>query len=250
MNQNAHFDEVYNNYVFPDTTIIAIEPEHKPKIHIIPEPYKGAFKSDDYLESWLQQVEVYSVEKKDALASMISDYRAAGLIDEYLTTDFVEYFYDVQEEVPLIDNIAASGFITTYFIANCSGHIELIHYLFHQPWDFEKMFTTYFLPILMKAGINDIHVVQKTQKDETYNRYLYNLQISSTETTLQIVTYGNGDVFAPFVLAINKLLLNKATKERFVRSIDTGDIAFLFIEPAKTVEIAHKYNLRFVAVKL
>lgn len=246
--QNTLFDEVYNNYIFTNVTINTIEPEHTAPVHNnIPEQYKGAFKSDDYLESWLQQVEQLSIEKKDALVSLLNDYRSAGLIDEYLTNDFVEYFYDVQDEVPKVEDIAASGFITTYFIANCSKHIELIHYLRRQPWNFEKMFNTHFLPNLHKAGINDIQVVQKTQNVD--DGYLYDLQISSTETTLQIATYGDRDLFAPFVLAINKLLLNKPIRERFVRSIDSGDIAFLFIEPAKIVSIANKYDLRFVAVK-
>lgn len=246
--QNTLFDEVYNNYVFTDVTINTTEPEHTtPMQTSVPEHYKGAFKSDDYLESWLQQVEQLSVEKKEALAGLLTDYRSAGLIDEYLTNDFVEYFYDVQDEVPRIGNIAASGLITTYFIANCSKHIELIHYLRHQPWNFEKIFNTYFLPKLMHKGIDDIHVVQKTQTLDF--GYLYDLQISSTETSFQIVTHGDRDLFAPFVLAINKLLLNKPIKERFVRSLDSGDIAFLFIEPAKIVTIANKYNLRFVAVK-
>jgi hypothetical protein len=246
--QNTLFDEVYNNYVFTDVTINTTQPEHTaPMQTSVPEHYKGAFKSDDYLESWLQQVEQLSVEKKEALAGLLNDYRSAGLIDEYLTNDFVEYFYDVQDEVPRIENIAASGLITTYFIANCSKHIELIHYLRHQPWNFEKIFNTYFLPKLMHKGINDINVVQKTQTLD--NGYLYDLQISSTETSFQIVAHGDRDLFAPFVLAINKLLLNKPIKERFVRSMDSGDIAFLFIEPAKIVTIANKYNLRFVAVK-
>jgi hypothetical protein len=110
------------------------------------------------------------------------------------------------------------------------------------------MFNTYFLHNLLNAGINDIHVVQKTQKDGD-DRYLYDLQISSNETTLHINTYGDRDLFAPFVLAINKLLLNKPIKERFIRSIDTDDVGFLFIEPAKIIDIANKYNLRFVAIR-
>jgi hypothetical protein len=247
--KNNLFDEEYNNYVFTRVNINTIEPERTlPAYTAIPEQYKGAFKSDDYLESWLQQVEQLSTEKRDALASMLNDYRAAGLVDEYLSNDFVEYFYDVQDEVPRVDDIAASGFITTYFITHCSKNINLIHYLFHQPWDFENLYTTYILPQLLNAGINDIHVVQNTKFID--NSYLYDLQISSNETTLQINTYGDRDLFAPFVLAINKLLLKKPIKERFVRSIDTGDIAFLFIEPAKIETIASKYNLRFVAVKL
>ena len=100
----------------------------------------------------------------------------------------------------------------------------------------------------MNKGINDIYVVQKTQNVD--GGYLYDLQIGSNETTWQITTYGDRDLFAPFVLAINKLLINKPIQERFVRSVDTGDIAFLFIEPAKIVTIANKYDLRFVAVKL
>jgi hypothetical protein len=247
--QNTLYDEEYNNYVFSDVTINTIEPDHKTPAHNhIPEQYKGAFKSDDYLESWLQQVEQLSVEKKEALAGLLNDYRSAGLIDEYLTNDFVEYFCDVQEEVPRDDNIGASHYITAYFIRNCSKNIELIHYLWSQPWNFEYMFTTYFLPKLMNAGINDIHVMQKTQKEDN-GHYLYDLQISSNETTLQINTHGDRDVFAPFVLAINKLLLNKPIKERFIRGIDTGDISYLFIEPAKIATIANKYNMRFVAVR-
>lgn len=247
--QNNLFDDVYNNYVFANVSINAIEPEHKAPAHTaIPKQYKGAFKSDDYLESWLQQVEQSSEEKKEAVVSMLNDYRAIGLIDEYLTNDFVEYFYDVQDELPHVKDIAASGFITTYFIANCSKHINLIHYFDYQPWNFENLFNTYFLPNLMNKGINDINVVQKTQNVD--GGYLYDLQISSNETTYQISTYGDRDLFAPFVLAINKLLINKPIQERFVRSIDTGDIAFLFIEPAKIVTIANKYDLRFVAVKL
>lgn len=247
--QNNLFDEVYNNYVFTNVSISAIEPEYKTPAHTaIPKQYKGAFKSDDYLESWLQQVEQSSEEKKEAVVSMLNDYRSIGLIDEYLTNDFVEYFYDVQDELPHVTDIAASGFITIYFIANCSKHINLIHYLDYQPWNFENLFSTYFLPNLMNKGINDINVVQKTQNVD--GGYLYDLQIGSNETTYQITTYGDRDLFAPFVLAINKLLTNKPIQERFVRSIDTGDIAFLFIEPAKIVTIANKYDLRFVAVKL
>ena len=246
--QNNLFDEVYKNYVFPNVSISTIEPEHKLPAHThIPQQYKGAFRSDDYLESWLQQVEQSSEEKKEAIAGMLNDYRSIGLIDEYLTNDFVEFFYDVQDEVLQVENIKASRFITTYFIAHCSKHIGLIHELFYQPWNFEEMFNTYFLHNLMNAGINDIHVVQKTQNVD--NSYLYDLQISSTETTLYINTYGDRDLFGPFVLAINKLLLNKPIKERFIRSIDTNDIGFLFIEPAKIVTIANKYDLHFVAVK-
>ena len=247
--QNSLFDEVYNSYVFPNVAINTIEPEHTLPAHTtMPQHYKGAFKSDDYLESWLQQVEQLSIEKKEALAAMLNDYRSIGLIDEYLTNDFVEYFYDVQEEVPQVENIKASGFITTYFIANCSKHIGLIHELYHQPWNFEEIFNTYFLHNLMNAGVNDIHVVQKTQKDGYH--YLYDLQISSNETTLQIATYGDRNLFTPFVLAINKLLLNKPIKERLVRSIDTNDLGFLFIEPAKTATISNKYGLRFFALDL
>ncbi|HUP11488.1 MAG TPA: hypothetical protein VM187_04735, partial [Niastella sp.] len=117
-----------------------------------------------------------------------------------------------------------------------------------QPWKFEEMFNTYFLHNLMNAGVNDIHVIQKTQKDG-YG-YLYDLQISSNDTTLQIVSYGDCNLFTPFVLAINKLLLNKPIKERFIRSIDTNDLGFLFIEPAKITAIGNKYDLRFVAVDL
>lgn len=246
--QNNLFDEVYNNYVFTNVSINTIEPEHKAPAHTtIPVQYKGAFKSDDYLESWLQQVEQSSEEKKQAVVSMINDYRSVGLIDEYLTNDFVEYFYDVQDELPHVSDIAASGFITTYFIANSSKHINLIHFLDYQPWSFEDLFNTFFLPNLMNNGINDINVVQKTQNVD--GGYLYDLQISSNETTYQIITHGDRDLFAPFVLAINKLLTNKPIKERFVRSVDTGDISFLFIEPAKIAPIANKYELRFVAVK-
>jgi hypothetical protein len=247
--QNNLFDEVYNNYVFTNVSINTIEPEYKTPAHTaIPKQYKGAFKSDDYLESWVQQVEQSSDEKKEAVVSMLNDYRSIGLIDEYLTNDFVEYFYDVQEELPHVTDIAASGFITTYFIANSSKHINLIHYLDYQPWNFENLFNTYFLPNLMNRGINDINVLQKTQNVD--GGYLYDLQISSNETTYQIATYGDRDLFAPFALAINKLLINKPIQERFVRSVDTGDISFLFIEPAKIVTIANKYDLRFVAVKL
>jgi len=80
--------------------------------------------------------------------------------------------------------------------------------------------------------------------------YLYNLQICLNETTLQLSTTGDRHVFAPFVLAINKLLLKKPIKERFVRTIDTGDMSYLFIEPEKILPIADKYYLRIVAVKL
>lgn len=91
-------------------------------------------------------------------------------------------------------------------------------------------------------------MVQKTQTVD--GGYLYDLQISSNETAYQITTYGDRDLFAPFVPAINKVLINKPIQQRFARSIDTGDIACLFIEPAKIVTIANKYDLRFIAVKL
>src|SRR5689334_15293999 len=134
---NNLFEEVYNSYVFTNVTINTIAAQHKLHAHThIPQQYKGAFKSDDYLESSLQQVEQSSEEKKAAIAAMLNDYRSIGLIDEYLSNDFVEYFYDVQDELPLIKDVAASGFITTYFIANSSKHINLIHYLNYQPWNF------------------------------------------------------------------------------------------------------------------
>src|ERR1044072_3551639 len=124
IDRNSLFDEVYKNYVFDGVTIATIEPDHKLPAHThIPEHYKGAFKSDDYLESWLQQVEQLSVEKKEAVVHLLNDYRALGLIDEYLTNEFVDYFIDVQEEVPNLDDINAPGRITAYFTANCSKHI-------------------------------------------------------------------------------------------------------------------------------
>jgi hypothetical protein len=47
------------------------------------------------------------------------------------------------------------------------------------------------------------------------------------------MTYGDRDLFAPFVSAINKLLIIKSIQERFVRSIGTGDIAFYLLNQLK-----------------
>jgi hypothetical protein len=239
------FDEIYRHHQHEEVTIVKTNNLHHGKIIYDKQAVNNPVKSDDLFNEWWPAVDPG---KATYLKEMIADFKAAGLINEYASEDFIYAFEEVKDEAETVEKIQESGFIPAALIDAGGKCVELHAYVFYQPFKFDVMFNTYFVPLLSEKGITDIIVEQETHQTGD-DDFTYHVQIRSSDAAWEFREHGMQDLIRPFVLAINRILTEKSITERFVRVIEF-DMGFLFCEPNQIVPCLSKYNFRVKAVDL